>query len=715
MARNKGTFPFAANFEVKAASPLDPRVLVEKKSELISKDTWPLDGDTLYIYEGLLVSVQEERAIYMLVDPDKILETDYSGWERKDGNSSGEVSYEDIYIIEGLTAHDIEIYVGGQLRIDGRNLSEAIDSNKRVYIKYSNSAGAGIIPCSAYREDLYYVSFRLNSFLYGFDIGADSQYIDETSMFYIDIQEKLESGKNIKTVNGESILGEGDIKTSISTILEFTVENVYRAHQGHPDLSNIDTISIVRYIDEKEQIYIHYDGQKMGIIPCGTYRDDEGYYYILFIADNNVFKLHIVDSDTTVYIDSIINLEDIKAEIAVDDQLSEGSTNPVQNKVITEELGKKANTKDIPTKVSELDNNLDFVTSSTLEEGYQPKGNYLTEIPANYITEETLANKNYATKEDLEGIEVDIEVDTELSDTSTNPVQNKAIYEAINLRNAGMVDTDEEPVEEPIDVLSSLYRMGIISQKIEKDDEHNISISNPVWGVIPKQFIDQVKDEYAVNFNEETGYFEYSFVKNLAYDEVMCSVSLCRGLLIGADAEVPITYRINALSWSGKSKLRVLLIPRSYKLGNGISATLPNNWNVILEDGVFEFLEVGLDINPNLFPETHGYGSFIGCKCLKKAGNFNYSDIDDLSENNPFAYCYSLEEVRIKGLGCDFELIECKKLSIESIEFMILNAVDEKELTIRIDQDLHNIVITDPKIVRALRNKTNVSLKHLYS
>lgn len=212
MARNKGIFPFAANFEVKAASPLDPRVLVENKSELISKDTWPLDGDTLYIYKGLLVSVQEERAIYMLVDPDKILETDYSGWERKDGSSPGAVSYEDIYIIEGLTAQDIYMFEGGILNIDGRDLSEAINSNKRVYIKYSNNAGkAGIIPCSAYKEDVYYVSFRLGSSLYGFDIGADSQYIDETSMFHIDIQEKLESGENIKRINGQSILGRGEI------------------------------------------------------------------------------------------------------------------------------------------------------------------------------------------------------------------------------------------------------------------------------------------------------------------------------------------------------------------------------------------------------------------------------------------------------------------------------------------------------------------------
>ena len=116
MARNKGTFPFAANFEVKAASPLDPRVLVERKAELISKDTWPLDGNTLYIYKGLLVSVQEENAIYMLVNPDKILSEDYSGWERKDGNqggtSGGSIDVDLLHII--ITVDRIEDIVNAQ-------------------------------------------------------------------------------------------------------------------------------------------------------------------------------------------------------------------------------------------------------------------------------------------------------------------------------------------------------------------------------------------------------------------------------------------------------------------------------------------------------------------------------------------------------------------------------------------------------------------------
>lgn len=99
MARNKGQFKFAANFEVKAAAALDPRVAVATKAELISKETWPYDGDTIYLYKGILVSVQEENAVYMLVDYDKILSTDYSGWLRVDAGNA-----EQVEVIDNLTS-----------------------------------------------------------------------------------------------------------------------------------------------------------------------------------------------------------------------------------------------------------------------------------------------------------------------------------------------------------------------------------------------------------------------------------------------------------------------------------------------------------------------------------------------------------------------------------------------------------------------------------
>lgn len=99
MARNKGTFTFAANFEVKAAAALDPRVVVATKAELIAKETWPYDGDTIYLYKGILVAVQEENAIYMLVDTSKILSTDYTGWLRVDAGNA-----EQVEVVDNLTS-----------------------------------------------------------------------------------------------------------------------------------------------------------------------------------------------------------------------------------------------------------------------------------------------------------------------------------------------------------------------------------------------------------------------------------------------------------------------------------------------------------------------------------------------------------------------------------------------------------------------------------
>lgn len=81
MARNKGTFQFAANFEVRAAEALDPRVVVSTKSELINKETWPSDGDTLYLYEGLIVAVADEGKAYMLTSVANALAADYSAWK----------------------------------------------------------------------------------------------------------------------------------------------------------------------------------------------------------------------------------------------------------------------------------------------------------------------------------------------------------------------------------------------------------------------------------------------------------------------------------------------------------------------------------------------------------------------------------------------------------------------------------------------------------
>lgn len=104
MARNKGTFKFAATLEVQAASALDPRVVVGTKAELVNKETWPYEGETVYVYNGMQVAVVEEKAIYMLVDSSKILEADYSGWKRMDASAAVVVEVVDNLLSENPSA-----------------------------------------------------------------------------------------------------------------------------------------------------------------------------------------------------------------------------------------------------------------------------------------------------------------------------------------------------------------------------------------------------------------------------------------------------------------------------------------------------------------------------------------------------------------------------------------------------------------------------------
>lgn len=81
MDRHIGDITFPSTLQVKKQEMLDPRMGVDKKSDLIADGTFPSDGSTIYMKEGMLVSVKEEQSIYMLVNLSKIKSADYSGWK----------------------------------------------------------------------------------------------------------------------------------------------------------------------------------------------------------------------------------------------------------------------------------------------------------------------------------------------------------------------------------------------------------------------------------------------------------------------------------------------------------------------------------------------------------------------------------------------------------------------------------------------------------
>lgn len=86
IVKNLGMFEFAANFKVKAAEALDPRMVAASKADLINKANWPSDGDTVYVYKGLIVDCGED-GVYRLTNPDLVLDPSYAGWERIDAGA----------------------------------------------------------------------------------------------------------------------------------------------------------------------------------------------------------------------------------------------------------------------------------------------------------------------------------------------------------------------------------------------------------------------------------------------------------------------------------------------------------------------------------------------------------------------------------------------------------------------------------------------------
>lgn len=74
MAREKGTFQVAANYEPLIAAPFDARSLVKTKDDLTAPQTWRQANGDIWIYAGMLVAVYGDpiaanNGLYILSNP----------------------------------------------------------------------------------------------------------------------------------------------------------------------------------------------------------------------------------------------------------------------------------------------------------------------------------------------------------------------------------------------------------------------------------------------------------------------------------------------------------------------------------------------------------------------------------------------------------------------------------------------------------------------
>lgn len=120
MARTKGSTAFPFNFEIGAQSPMDARLVVASKADLIAANTYSAKN----YYKGMQVVVADTQEVYILKDVSKITSSDYSGWTRVDGAGSK------VTIINSLTSSSTTAALSAA---QGKALNDRISGLGDVY------------------------------------------------------------------------------------------------------------------------------------------------------------------------------------------------------------------------------------------------------------------------------------------------------------------------------------------------------------------------------------------------------------------------------------------------------------------------------------------------------------------------------------------------------------------------------------------------------
>jgi hypothetical protein len=137
MARTKGSVAFPFNFEIGAQSPMDARLVVASKADLIAASTYSAKN----YYKGMQVVVADTQEVYILKDVSKITSSDYSGWTRVDGGGSK------VTVIDNLTSSSTTAALSAA---QGKALNDRISGLGNVYrVKGTKSTIEGVYDISA--------------------------------------------------------------------------------------------------------------------------------------------------------------------------------------------------------------------------------------------------------------------------------------------------------------------------------------------------------------------------------------------------------------------------------------------------------------------------------------------------------------------------------------------------------------------------------------
>ena len=380
-------------------------------------------------------------------------------------SSGSSVSKYSLTELKALTDPTDDLFLSLKADIINHN-PMVITYNKNLYSRTSISAEAVVLSATVETVqnfgEVYIISFRKDIILHpgiihtiGFVPQGEQLVVSEILMIENEVVIEPVSYTDSLTLDS---LEPGDIKgTATNMKIRYSESDEWSILEGVNDgdifIKNVPpqgTGDPVGYIATKVRDYCY-------MVYAAVYHNSSGFFVseltnnglnnpinpIYYAVKNSVRKDRLIagtnvsiNEDSSGYI-TISAAGGGGGSVVVDSALSSTSENPVQNKVINSALNNKANSSDIPTKVSDLTNDSGFISS------YTETDPVFSASAAHGITSSDISNWN--NKSDFSGSYTDLTnkptIPSKTSDlTNDSDFITKTSY-ASN-QNGGVIKTD---------------------------------------------------------------------------------------------------------------------------------------------------------------------------------------------------------------------------------------------------------------------------------
>ena len=489
-------------------------------------------------------------------------------------------------------------------------------------------------------------------------------------------QDTLVSGTNIKTVNGESILGSGNIVAGDPNAVKYTEQTLTDAQKTQAR-TNIDAIGYdVEGSGTPVELGLEKVQNKVTSFSSGS--TDVQYPSAKAVYNALATKQDTLESGVNI---KTINNQSLLGSGNIDIQGGGGET-----EVFWAEYG--------VTTAAEIDAGL-ANGKMVLLNGFNNNGRIYVCV-GKIVASSSCNFYVFVSQYNDQTSFVRVRTDNNVWASGT------WIFEQLGNKvsdiPANRTSTSKYPNTKA--VYDALGKYGIISQTQtwtgSPSTGYTYTMSNLVWGLIPQANIDLYESAGAV-FNETTGYFELNGLTDISYEEMRAIFERPLTNIYSISRYLSKHIRTNISVLGGASYANggaSMQIGNIFNSSTAEVAVINENHSTILGHGVLA---------------TSMGDSFRSARYLRAV--LSPIRVENGYVSNDFKGCYSLETIYIGLKGNKtFSFEDSPNLSVASILYMLNNEAVTTPITITLHATAYARAIADADVQAALAAHTNVSL-----